>query len=421
MRPEHTPHPTTRRGPRRANGPRGFTLFELLTTLAIIAILLGILLVGVDAARRAARTAADAATLSGIRQAADAFRREFGFEVPLVFDGRPFDQLPESMRPARARGAGGSFTPVAATAGTSILTVDVTSAAGGSDLYPDGLRALNIYDRGAPDDRAFLRGQWARGTRPVYQGSAASESVSDPRYSKSSLAFYLAGLGQANLDGVEGPGMADPLDDGTFVQASRVVRPGEEPDGKAPAVATRGRHDPFVDLGFTTSRLRQAFLDPVEAREHGLLPPTSADAASQVAITDRNGRGFRYYRWEPDARVRQAGGQTEALAIREPGTNVFGLGRSGTTGQADLNLPPVFSLATDTGSPSDDPTGGIVGLRSARWALVGAGPNRVFGTETIDELIEALDLRRSFDPSSDVDRRELRRLAAEDNIVEVGS
>jgi len=97
-------------------------------------------------------------------------------------------------------------------------------------------------------------------------------------------------------------------------------------------------------------------------------------------LRDRNGIAYRYYRWLPD----------EAQA-----------------GQTVTDLRNVPALL---GDPADD-----IALRDADYAIVAAGPNRVFGEEATET--EAA-LRTELGRGGDID--ELERLGRDDNIVEVG-
>ena len=99
----------------------------------------------------------------------------------------------------------------------------------------------------------------------------------------------------------------------------------------------------------------------------------------RVELRDRNGVAYRYYRWMPgnlDGEVEEAD---------------------------DLNIPELL------GSAEDNPE-----LRSAKFAIVAAGPNGVFGEEKTEE--DDLWIRQGLsagDPRAET-------LGRQDNIVEVG-
>ena len=89
-----------------------------------------------------------------------------------------------------------------------------------------------------------------------------------------------------------------------------------------------------------------------------------------------------------------------------------------------LNIPWVLLDDEALHKLKDDPnaaaeidlTNGDTKLRSARWAVVGAGPDGVFGTEPIETLRDRLNLQ-----GGKLDDWEVRAKAKADNAVEVGS
>ena len=103
-------------------------------------------------------------------------------------------------------------------------------------------------------------------------------------------------------------------------------------------------------------------------------------------LRDRNGVAYRYYRWEPG----------------KPGTGEM------------VDFPQDFNVPDLVGNPFDD-----VSLRGAKWAIVGAGPNGVFGDWTEGGTGSAVRYwenqlgRASNEPT-------LIRRAREDNVVEIG-
>jgi prepilin-type N-terminal cleavage/methylation domain-containing protein len=78
----HTTRPHTPISP--ALRRTGFTLVELLVAIAIIALLLGILIVGLFGAQSFAKRAAGTAQLQAIAQGLDAFNTDLGFYPPLI-------------------------------------------------------------------------------------------------------------------------------------------------------------------------------------------------------------------------------------------------------------------------------------------------------------------------------------------------
>lgn len=135
-------------------------------------------------------------------------------------------------------------------------------------------------------------------------------------------------------------------------------------------------------------------MDQLEYDEHGAgVAPATPAAARSIAVVDAKGRAFRYYRWEPDPDFEVA---DDRLGNR-----------------ADLNIPEVLLLVGRAESPTD-PTGGDAELRRARSAIVGAGPNGLFGTEPEATLRDVLN-------DANTDLVLLRAEAARDNLVRYGS
>ena len=97
-------------------------------------------------------------------------------------------------------------------------------------------------------------------------------------------------------------------------------------------------------------------------------------------LRDRNGVSYRYYRWLPDA---------------------------SSTGQ---NVTDLRNVPTLLGDPADD-----IALRDAEYAIVAAGPNRVFGEEATES---EQTLRAELGGGAVLE--ELERVGREDNVVEVG-
>lgn len=422
--------------PRAGAGARAFTLIELLLTVLVIAVLMSILLVAVNFARVQARTAADGQTVAGLRASADLFRSEFGFQLPLVYDGGAMNDLPgDAHKPERTvlDRSNGGIADVAQSGledpvvrgiavgnpgGGNVQRLDVLNvfspaAANSSATHPSGLNA----------DARFLAGaELAASGSQGALGSGASVRYVDTRYSKSSLAYLLLGAGPDGLDGFDGPGFADPLVDGSFKGVLSNQGTNRQTQVQQ---AQRGVNEPLFELKGDTAELRLQFVDELEylevtGRSAGTVP--ASELEWQQAIVDRNGRAFRYYAWEPDTAT--AGGAAATVSRVRSGTpSPWGHGLPTVATEGDLNIPPVLYFATedDSVSPSSDPTAGNAGLKGARWAIVGAGENGLFGTEPLDEMARKLgiDLESTSPSAAFVER--VRREAAGDNIVEVGS
>lgn len=344
-------------------GPRahGFTLIETLVVIGIIAGLLAlVLVVGVVVVDRAGR-AADTAAVRGVGDGVRQFERDFGFSLPLMYDGGYLDQG-TLARPAA------SATAPPGEAGLPVFDAGGTS------------QRLNVFRRGT--DLRFLQASTAV-NGPNHDGSFA-----DKRYSKLSLTFLLGGVGDASssafTDGVPGEGLGALQADGTFAGQSRFATD-----------ANAEQRGPYFQPRPGSVDLIRRYDDELENLEHGGAGSIT-EPELQVAFADANGRALRYYRWEP--RYNASGEQS----IDTP---------------KDLNIPSVLLDGLNETALTDDQyvakLNARPGLRAARWAIVGAGPDGLFGTEPIVEL-----RARGAVGQTDAD---LRADAASDNAVELGS
>lgn len=337
---------TTRKSGTSQGIGRGFTLIELLVAIIVIGTLVGLLIVGLNKASRFARQKAAQQTMSSLKAATTQFKAEFGFLPPLVYDGSDM--------------------------GRNASQVQTESFSNAGPVYTDsfGRTLINVYQLGNADTRSFLRGDFLapNGGNPDYR---------DPRYSKFSLSFYVAGALGEDVDGVEGPGMSKPLADGSWAGVGDVLGGGNK------------TFDAFMETGKSAARIERGYIDANEVAE--LEGTTPGDLTNRLAIVDANGKAYRYYRWLPN---------------------------QNPTNTLELNIPAVLLdpvIHRDAlGDLTIDVTDGDVKLRSATWAIVGAGQNKVFGTEDIDELRDLLRM------SSTAGEAIVRREAASDNIVEVG-
>lgn len=150
----------------------GFTIVELGVSILVIAILIGLLLVGLNRVSRSAQSGAEQANVIAMRIAVEQFKNDFGFAPPLVKDGLTYP--------------GGTPT-------TSPLV------SSGSRNYVD------VYRSDVASDVEFLQG-----------GVAGME---DMRFSVYSLPYYLIGVLDADYDGKDGLGFREPDRDGTFRKA----------------------------------------------------------------------------------------------------------------------------------------------------------------------------------------------------------
>lgn len=338
---------------------RGFTIIELIVSITIVALLVAILAVALSAALRQSRAATDGAAIRGIAIAVQNFDQQFGFLPPLIDDGEP---LRTTMN-APVDTTGTRPTPVVLLAAN-----DPTG-----DLF--------TYRR----PRGFL-------TFP------ASNPWRDPRYSKFSLAYYLAGALPAAVDGVEGGGFIEPTSTGGFKAGGTVFGRGGQ------------RFEPFQAVDRSGVTLRSEYVEYDEWAEHGRTlsgdplnqPGIATTRAYRTAMVDRHGKAIRYYRWQPES--------LEAAGRRS----------------ADLNIPPVLvrptvfaELVKDPANALVDLTEGNPALAEARWAVVAAGPDGLFGTEDIEDIALALGESAPMSPSVS-EQAAMRERVWADNIVEYG-
>ena len=387
-------NPRARRQP-----PSAFTLVELIVAVAIIGLLVGILLVSLSAVFRNARNVADQQAVRSLAFATEQFREDMGFEVPLAFDGEPL------------RVAGPAVLDLGNIVGTPAGTAPVYR----NDNVSPGVEFVAVYSRG--EDRDFFRGG---SDRVTIAGTAAGNDVVDPanpwqdaRYSKFSLSIYLAGSLPAPVDGIDGAGMNRPKADGSFFGVG------------ADAATSRDRFDGYIDPASGSVDSAPNYVERPEFAEHGRVAPADDTALAQrrdarrysTALLDRYGRAYRYYRWEPGRNARDS----------LPGPN-----RGLVALPADLNIPAVLQNSTlvakqfglvglDASDPSDprqvDATGDDAALRGATGAIVGAGPNGLFGTEDI--ALIALEFGEPTTGLSAAEQARLRERARSDNVVEV--
>ncbi len=387
-----------RTGPAR-RGRRAFTLIELLVAITIIVIIVGFLATALGRTTTSARRTASQRSAQSIAEAVIQFREQFGFLPPLVHDGELISAGDTRFQPMDSSG----------------------------DHYEGPLRELSdsnyAYSRivvWRPGQGAesfnFLRRRTGGSTDevdlPTGSGWDPEGAWDDRRYSRYALAYYLAGALGRGTDGVQGEGFVRPQPDGGFVGIGY------------PVGSTRDRYQSFVDTDRSGISLRYGYARPIEAAEHGAImydasnPPTAEDVydlyggpeESDVlaALVDNFGTAYRYYRWE-QGRYNAA----NQLVVQ-------------TT--LDMNIPPILldpealvELQNEDRDLSDDLidlTSSDIALREASFAIVGAGPDKLFGTEPIEYLVERMGERDPAGDEGEIAR--IRKRAMEDNVVALG-
>jgi prepilin-type N-terminal cleavage/methylation domain-containing protein len=350
----------------RHNGLRtrgGFTIIELLVAIAVIAVLIGLIIVVGRRAIQSARALAARQTITSMKQGIEQFKQDHGFLPPLIADeqvqGMPnFDGYP-------------TFNPPS---GVVVPDRPIFST------YRASLSA-DPNDANKVREREYLRGWTTGGDR--LDGDEANGSQ-DRRYSTFSLGVYLAGLGEVNygngdprpvVDGVAGPGFVKPLPDGTWEVSADQSRS-----------RSGSKFGPIFEGGAGGYKIVDR--DIAEGRR----------SEGRVEIRDRKGVAIRYYRW-----LRGERNRTDELLKRPNGDYDPDL----------LNVPRVV------GDPRVNPD-----LATADYAIVAAGDNGFFGDMPAEfatqEQKEAMARELRFGAGGYEDQEILRGKAREDNIVETG-
>ncbi len=361
---------------------------ELLVVIAIIVVLITLVLSGLSRATQAGRRTATQESASSLAKAVDQFKQEFGFLPPLVHDGMPISAGDDNFRPMDFLN-GGSLED-----GPTFLITD----------GPYEYQTLIVWNEGV--DAEFFRGRNPDG--PYDAGWNDDRSWNDRRYSKYALAYYLTGVLEKTVDGVSGPGMTRPIIDGSFLGVGY------------PVGSVREKYEPIMDTERRGARIVNGYVEPKEVPEHDEaadgedLPDydivrgmyDDEQLEQLFAFVDGFGNAFRYYRWEPG---RLVGLQ---LVINS---------------ELDLNIPPVLIDPVEYQRVQNDPMnlelasvsfiGENAKLRDARYAIVSAGPDGYFGTESIESIAAYL---RVDVPSAGDEQALLRQQVWEDNQFEVG-
>lgn len=351
---------STRRG-EAGRGAAGFTIIELLVSIAVIAILIGLLIVVGRIAIQQARKASAQRTVQAMRQGVEQFRQDHGFLPPLIADEATAGMPNFRGTPIYNPNAGevNPIRPVFATYRASL--------------------ANDPQDPNKARERDYLRG-WTTGNQRV--NADDYNDPADRRFSNYSLGVYLAGLGEVTygnanprevVDGVVGPGSVEPLDDGTWA---------------IPAGTTRARSGKKYGSRFQDGSGGFKVVDADIAR--------GQNTEGRVEIRDRNGVAIRYYRWLRGER----GLVTENLRLP-----------NGSYDASLLNIPRIV------GDPGTNPE-----LASADFAIVAAGADGFFGDMPVEAT--TAQAREAMAAALGIayggSQEQLVRKAREDNVVEVG-
>lgn len=349
----------------RARSGSGFTIIELLVSILVIAILIGILIVAVTAAIGAGRRSGEQGFITGMQTGVGVFQNTFDNRLPpMVWDGAPIAlETDPSMPLISGVPASAPVFPPAQ-----------------PPPPPGTVRQVATYERIYQDGGAVLLQGHApsNGTEP----EPLFEPERDPRYSKFALPIFLMGSLGDDADGRAGPGMRL-----TYTNRGGWALGGQSEVREALFAASN------------ESAVQTSYVSLDEYREHGRAAP-AAGSPELAANPDRtafvNGAGvaIRYYRWEASVESQVAGTQQGRLGF--------------------LNIPVILRDPRDWDDPDEPGPKVPQELRSARYALVGAGPNGLFGTEPLDLLRERLGIGPGMADEG------VRYEAWRDNVVRVG-
>ncbi|MBX3379128.1 MAG: type II secretion system protein [Phycisphaeraceae bacterium] len=367
-----------------------FTLIELLVSIAIIALLITLVAVGVSHVSKIARGTSERQTVVALNQAVQAFKQEFGFLPPLV----PFS---DTVRPVEFNLSNPSV-PVPNAYGSNVQ--------GGSKSFNSNAMFLEGFQSaGNPNlgGTKMMSADWAKDT------VGETWTAPDVRYSEYSLAYYLVGaLGRA-VDGVEGPGMFRPKTDGSFEfgAISNSSRVNDVSGRTYPAFVDTSRRSPKLDIDLATSKSKDANLTWTDPNNGN----TTSAIMTRYRLIAPNGKPYRYYRWAPRSK-----GPIGTTQYYNPATNAFDRAENGTD---LLDIPSLL------GDPSTD-----ADLRGAEYAIVSAGPDAYFGdmngeASSADLLGEmavrvGVKLDTTNQTTLSLSSIAVRKAARADNIVEVG-
>lgn len=368
----------------------GFTLIELLVSIAIIALLITLVTVGVSHVVKVARGSSERLTVVQMNQAVQAFKQEFGFLPPFVThndDVRPVEKFnrqpdPDYFEPNTYRG-------VVTTPGASFNA---------NTAFLEGFSTSGDPRVGNANSTKMMSSDWA------FETTGFGSTSPDYRFSEYSLAYFLVGALPKGVDGVDGPGMFKPRADGSFDLGSLSISTRvNDVSGRAfPAFIDPTRKSPKLDIDLETYRTKDSDLS---WRDTNTSQTVSLNVRTR--LLSPAGKAYRYYRWSPREVVKAT-------------PNYFDPATGGFTRPEDgadrLNVP---SLLGDPRSDAD--------LRSAEYAIVSCGPDGYFGdmnleagtTDSYAEMASKLNVKTDF-TKKDAASFLVRKAARSDNIVEVG-
>lgn len=354
----------------RADSPerKGFTVIELIISIAVIAVLITLVVIGVQAVKKRAGGLIDATSVDQVFTGVKQFKQEVGFLPPVVKEFAGGGSSVEQM-----------IIRQAPLPWTALFTLEPPEP-------PRPARhRIGVYSRGS-------NAQFFKGDDPLYVGPTPGNFLQDNRFSQLTLAYYVASqlefgynttLTDVPVDGIAGPGMYKPEKGGIFDVPESMLK-GTPADRKRQGKV----YGPYVEAAGKSVKVET---------------DTATDASGRdVTVRDRNGVPIRYYYWLPKPAVPNGDPDVDMalprMVCRVP---------NGVPGESDPVVPDQFNPKTNAV------------LRNATWAVVAAGPDKVFGDEDIDYIAQVLG---KTPPGANFDEnRKLRLQAAKDNIVRLGT
>ncbi|MFO0860247.1 MAG: type II secretion system protein [Phycisphaerales bacterium] len=361
---------------------RAFTLIELLVSIAIIALLITMVVVGIGRVHKSAKGAAERQTVAGMNQAVQSFKQTFGFLPPLVPSS---DDATMKVQPVILSPSG---VVVNAYGGLG----DSTNSFNSNTVFLEGFNGADARTSGVRP----MSGDWAYGT----DGFASTSP--DFRFSEYSLAYFLVGALARGIDGVDGPGMYRPNSDGTFDfgKGSNSTRVNKVTGQTFPSLVDTSRSFPKLDLDTTANDGNLTTTDPATGQQ--------VSQRTRYRLLSPSGQPYRYYRW-----TARKNGPFKSTPYFSETTNKFDRVEDGVD---LLNVPSVL------GDPRTD-----ANLRGAEYAIVSAGPDGYFGDMNLEASTQdkydamVANLKVGIDPSNpSASCVKVRKAARADNIVEVG-
>ena len=355
----------------RADGPerKGFTVIELIISIAVIAVLITLVVIGVQAVKKRAGGLIDASSVDQVFTGVKQFKQEVGFLPPVVKEfaggGPAVDQM---------------IIRQTAIPWNALFTLEPPEPPNRPARH-----RISVYSRGS-------NAQFFKGDDPLYVPPTPDNFLQDNRFSQLTLAYYVASqlefgynttLTDVPVDGIAGPGMYKPEKGGIFDVPESMLK-GTPADRKRQGKV----YGPYVEAAGKSVKVET---------------DTATDASGRdVTVRDRNGVPIRYYYWLPSTIGTDPDPDRNMLLPRM----VCRLPDDATHQLGDPNVPDQLNPKTNTV------------LRNATWAVVAAGPDKIFGDEPIEYIAQVLG---KTPPNGNAENQKLRLQAAKDNIVRLGT